>query len=76
MKGIVAGMNEGEIKMKINLMNHILKEDDVSQVKVISLQPGQVVTGKISKLFPDNIAALQIGTQKVVAQIGGTAGSW
>ncbi len=55
--------------MKINLMNHILKEDDASQVKVISFQPGQIVTGKISKLFPDNIAALQIGAQKVVAQL-------
>lgn len=70
MEGNTAVINEGEcIKMKVNLLNHIVKEGLDSQVKVHSFQPGQIITGKISKLFPNNIAVLQIGAQKVVAQL-------
>ncbi|MBP1949107.1 hypothetical protein [Virgibacillus litoralis] len=34
-----------------------------------SLRPGQIVQGKIVKLFPNNKAQIQLGTQKMIAQL-------
>ncbi|MFP7477658.1 hypothetical protein [Terribacillus saccharophilus] len=34
-----------------------------------NFQPGEVVTGKITKFFPDNKALLQIGAKQVIAQL-------
>ncbi|SEQ58962.1 hypothetical protein SAMN05216232_2781 [Virgibacillus subterraneus] len=34
-----------------------------------TLRPGQIVQGKIVKLFPDNKAQIQLGTQKMIAQL-------
>ncbi|OZU90336.1 hypothetical protein CIL03_04100 [Virgibacillus indicus] len=33
------------------------------------LKPGQIIQGKILKLFPDNKAQIQLGTQKMIAQL-------
>lgn len=52
-----------------NLISGIVKEANTQQVKATSLQPGQVFYGKITKLFPNGIAALQVGSQKIVAQL-------
>lgn len=50
-------------------VNQILHEGNTPQVRALSFRPGQVFTGKVIKLFPDNLAALQIGTQKIIAQL-------
>ncbi|MBB6443826.1 hypothetical protein [Bacillus benzoevorans] len=55
--------------MKPLFLNHILHEGNTPQIKALSFRPGQVFTGKIIKLFPDNLAALQIGAQKIIAQL-------
>lgn len=55
--------------MKVNFINHILTEGRSTQLKLLSIQPGQVITGKILKLFPNNMAALQVGAQKIAAQL-------
>ncbi|MFB1098530.1 hypothetical protein [Terribacillus sp. JSM ZJ617] len=34
-----------------------------------NFRPGEVVTGRITKFFPDNKALLQIGAQQVIAQL-------
>ncbi|PAF38359.1 hypothetical protein CHH58_02695 [Terribacillus saccharophilus] len=34
-----------------------------------NFRPGEVVTGKITKFFPDNKALLQIGAKKVIAEL-------
>lgn len=34
-----------------------------------TLRPGQIVQGKIVKLFPNNKAQIQLGTQKMIAQL-------
>jgi hypothetical protein len=39
------------------------------QVKTASLRPGQIVNGIITKLFPEQIAEVQIGSHKMVAQL-------
>lgn len=33
------------------------------------LKPGQIIQGRILKLFPDNKAQIQLGTQKMIAQL-------
>jgi hypothetical protein len=35
----------------------------------MTFQPGQILNGKIIKLFPNGIASLQVGSQKMVAQL-------
>nr|WP_295973834.1 hypothetical protein [uncultured Bacillus sp.] len=55
--------------MYANLINHILKEGFPTPIKALSFHPGQIISGKVIKLFPDNIATLQAGTQKIVAQL-------
>src|SRR4051794_22472060 len=52
-----------------NLIIGLLKEGSASHLKTTSFQPGQILNGKIIKLFPNGIASLQIGSQKVVAQL-------
>src|SRR3954468_14275932 len=52
-----------------NLMAGLLKEGARSELKTSSFQPGQILNGKIIKLFPNGIASLQVGSQKVVAQL-------
>ncbi|GLB59366.1 hypothetical protein [Cytobacillus sp. NCCP-133] len=37
--------------------------------KSISLRPGQIVHGKITKLFPNQTAEVQLGSHKVIAQL-------
>ena len=39
------------------------------QRKLCPSSPGQILNGKILKLFPNSIATLQVGSQKVVAQL-------
>lgn len=39
------------------------------QITASALRPGQVLTGVITKLFPDQLAEVQIGSQKMIAQL-------
>ncbi|RSD28040.1 hypothetical protein [Mesobacillus subterraneus] len=39
------------------------------QAKTAELRPGQILNGKIMKLFPNQIAEVQIGSQKVIAKL-------
>lgn len=41
----------------------------VSDIQTVSFQPGQILNGKIIRLFPNGIASLQVGSQKIVAQL-------
>lgn len=52
-----------------NLITGLLKEGSTQGLKTTSFQPGQILNGKIIKLFPNGIASLQVGSQKVVAQL-------
>lgn len=45
-----------------------IKQAQLSQQER-SFRPGEVVTGKITKFFPDNKALLQIGAKQVIAQL-------
>ena len=57
-------------------MNNILSQlfigmnnDPLSLQSKMAFQPGQILNGKIIKLFPNGIASLQVGSQKIVAQL-------
>lgn len=57
-------------------MNNILSQlfigmnnDTLSLQSKMTFQPGQILNGKIIKLFPNGIASLQVGSQKIVAQL-------
>ena len=56
----------------MNMISNLLSGMNTEQVlepKISSFQPGQMFKGKIIKLYPNGMASLQAGKQKVVAQL-------
>ena len=54
LSSLFTGLNGGQISL---------------ESKATSFQPGQILKGKVMKLFPNGIASLQVGSQRVVAQL-------
>ncbi|PLR87486.1 hypothetical protein [Bacillus sp. V33-4] len=52
-----------------NLIQSLLRQETLSAHKSTSFKPGQIVQGKLIKLFPNQTAEVLIGTQKVIAQL-------
>lgn len=52
-----------------SIITRLYQEGSFSKQNMTSFQPGQIFNGKIIKLFPNGIASLQIGSQKIVAQL-------
>jgi hypothetical protein len=55
--------------MLANFIQSLQKQDFPSHFQRKSFQPGQVFQGKISKLFPNQIAEVQVGNQKLIAKL-------
>jgi hypothetical protein len=55
--------------METGALHSLFNHNSSQQVKTASLRPGQIINGKILKLFPDQIAEIQIGNQKMIAQL-------
>lgn len=55
--------------METGALHSLFKQNHSQQVTSVSLRPGQLINGKIIKLFPDQIAEIQIGSQKMIAQL-------
>lgn len=53
--------------MRLNLESIITNH--IRMPSSVSLYPGQMINGKILKLFPDNLALLQIGQSKIFAEL-------
>jgi hypothetical protein len=57
----------------MNILSRLLTEINRDGLpldsKMNSFQPGQILNGKIIKLFPNGMASLQVGSQKMVAQL-------
>ena len=56
----------------MNILSKLLTgmNSDTSSIhSKMTFQPGQILNGKIIKLFPNGIASLQVGSQKMVAQL-------
>ncbi|MDZ5474358.1 hypothetical protein SM124_21935 [Bacillus sp. 31A1R] len=52
-----------------SLIQTLLRQNTSTETAPRMFQPGQVFNGKILKLFPGQIAEVQIGNQKVIAQL-------
>ncbi|WP_079508413.1 hypothetical protein [Mesobacillus jeotgali] len=55
-------METGALKSLFNLKT-------TQQTKAAEFRPGQIINGKIVKLYPDQVAQVQIGNQIMVAQL-------
>jgi hypothetical protein len=55
--------------METGALQTLFNQNLTQPVKTASLRPGQIINGKIVKLFPDQIAEIQIGSQKMIAQL-------
>lgn len=51
------------------IIQTLLRQDQGHPNKPIFFRPGQIVSGKIIKLFPNQMAEVQFGSQKAVAQL-------
>ena len=57
------------MKMNSNIISELYQERNRPQPKALTFKPGQIFNGKILKVFPNSVATLQVGSQKVVAQL-------
>lgn len=51
------------------IIQKIIRHDQSNAGKTAALRPGQIVSGKVAKLFPNQTAEVQIGSHKVIAQL-------
>ncbi|MCS0787235.1 hypothetical protein NX021_03570 [Cytobacillus firmus] len=52
-----------------DIIQRIIRHDQNNAVKTAAFKPGQIVSGKIVKLFPNQTAEVQIGSHKAIAQL-------
>ncbi|CAM3741221.1 hypothetical protein [Mesobacillus thioparans] len=55
--------------METGALKSLFNQKTTQQTKIAELRPGQIINGKIVKLYPDQVAEVQIGNQKMVAQL-------
>ena len=55
--------------MNSNIITELFQARNIPRSQSLSFKPGQILNGKILKLFPNSVATLQVGSQKVVAQL-------
>jgi hypothetical protein len=55
--------------MNRNIISELFQSRNIPQPQALSFKPGQILNGKILKLYPNSVATLQVGSQKVVAQL-------
>ena len=53
----------------IGHVQSLLRHDKTSDSRPVAFRPGQIFSGKVLKLYPNQIAEVQVGTQKVIAQL-------
>lgn len=60
----------GGVLLHLNNMIHsIYKQDNALGNKPLELREGQIVYGKLNQLFPQNLAEVQVGSQKMLAHL-------
>lgn len=55
--------------METGALQTLLNQNATQPTKTAAFRPGQIINGKIIKLFPEQIAEVQIGGQKMIAQL-------
>ncbi len=44
-------------------------QEKITANKNLTFRPGQIISGKVLKLFPNQMAEVQVGSQKIIAQL-------
>ncbi|MGN7398821.1 hypothetical protein ACTHO0_03110 [Cytobacillus praedii] len=52
-----------------NIVQDLIKQDKLTTNRPLTFRPGQIISGKVLKLYPNQIAEVQVGSQKVIAQL-------
>lgn len=55
--------------METGALQSLFNQKTTQQSKSAEFRPGQIINGKIIKLFPEQVAEVQIGNQKLIAQL-------
>ena len=55
--------------METSALQGLFNQKTTQQVKTSEFRPGQIINGKILKLYPEQVAEVQIGNQKMIAQL-------
>lgn len=53
----------------LNFVQTILNQQQLNGTLALALRPGQVVSGQVIKLFPNQIAEILVGSNRVIAQL-------
>ncbi|WNS77157.1 hypothetical protein RRV45_09280 [Bacillus sp. DTU_2020_1000418_1_SI_GHA_SEK_038] len=53
----------------LNFVQNLLNQNQISDNLSLVLRPGQIISGKVMKLFPNGIAEVLVGSNKVIAQL-------
>lgn len=60
---------EGESMRPLNIIQSLLRQEKMQETKSLAFRQGQIFSGKVLKLYPNQIAEVQVGSQKVIAQL-------
>jgi hypothetical protein len=55
--------------METGALQGLFNQKTTQQIKTAQFRPGQIINGKILKLYPDQVAEVQVGNQKMVAKL-------
>ncbi|WP_226087358.1 hypothetical protein [Mesobacillus sp. S13] len=55
--------------METGALQGLFNQKTTQQMKTAEFRPGQIINGKIIKLYPEQVAEVQIGNQKMIAQL-------
>jgi hypothetical protein len=55
--------------METGVLQGLFNQKTTQQIKTAEFRPGQIINGKIIKLYPEQVAEVQIGNQKMIAQL-------
>jgi hypothetical protein len=50
-------------------IHSLLSRESVQEAKEMTLRPEQIIYGKVNKIYPNNIAVVQIGSHNVIAEL-------
>lgn len=55
--------------METGALQGLFNQKTTQQIKTAEFRPGQIINGRILKLYPEQVAEVQIGNQKMIAQL-------
>ncbi|WP_313798696.1 hypothetical protein [Cytobacillus sp.] len=53
----------------LNIVQDLISQNKLATNRPLTFRPGQIISGKVLKLFPNQMAEVQVGSQKIIAQL-------